>query len=42
MLGLAELKKYEYPVIFDVTHSLQEPGGEGRDLWKKISSFRSC
>ena len=30
MLGLAELKKYEYPVIFDVTHSLQEPGGEGK------------
>ena len=30
MLGLAELKTYEYPVIFDVTHSLQEPGGEGK------------
>ena len=30
MLGLAELKRYEYPVIFDVTHSLQEPGGEGK------------
>ena len=29
MLGLAELKRYDYPVIFDVTHSLQEPGGEG-------------
>ncbi|GIS76540.1 MAG: hypothetical protein CM1200mP12_22590 [Gammaproteobacteria bacterium] len=25
----AELKKYEYPVIFDVTHP-QEPGGEGK------------
>ena len=30
MLGLAELKRYKYPVIFDVTHSLQEPGGEGK------------
>ena len=29
MLGLAKLKRYDYPVIFDVTHSLQEPGGEG-------------
>ena len=29
MLGLAELKRYDYPVIFDVTHSLQEPGGQG-------------
>ena len=29
MLGLAQLKMYEYPVIFDVTHSLQEPGGKG-------------
>ena len=30
MLGLAKLKRYDYPVIFDVTHSLQEPGGEGK------------
>ena len=30
MLGLAELKRYGYPVIFDVTHSLQKPGGEGK------------
>ena len=29
MLGLAKLKRYDYPVIFDVTHSLQEPGGKG-------------
>jgi len=29
MLGLAKLKRYDYPVIFDVTHSLQEPGGGG-------------
>ena len=30
MLGLAELKDFEYPVIFDVTHSLQQPGGLGK------------
>ena len=30
MLGLAELKDYKYPVIFDVTHSLQMPGGLGK------------
>ena len=29
MIGLAELKSFGYPVIFDVTHSLQLPGGLG-------------
>ena len=29
MIGLAQLKSYGYPVIFDVTHSLQLPGGLG-------------
>tara|TARA_B100001146_G_scaffold28906_1_gene21865 strand:- start:2193 stop:3032 length:840 start_codon:yes stop_codon:yes gene_type:complete len=29
MLGMAVMKSFEYPVIFDVTHSLQEPGGKG-------------
>ena len=29
MIGLAQLKRYGYPVIFDVTHSLQLPGGLG-------------
>ena len=29
MLGLNSLKSYDYPVIFDVTHSLQKPGGLG-------------
>ena len=29
MLGLTHLKTYGYPVIFDVTHSLQQPGGLG-------------
>ncbi len=29
MLGLTHLKTYGYPVMFDVTHSLQQPGGLG-------------
>ena len=29
MLGMAKLKEFTYPVIFDVTHSLQKPGGLG-------------
>ena len=29
MLGVNELKKTQQPVIFDVTHSLQRPGGLG-------------
>ena len=29
MIGLASLKAYNHPVIFDVTHSLQKPGGLG-------------
>ena len=27
MLGFSTMKTFGYPVIFDVTHSLQEPGG---------------
>lgn len=27
MLGFGLMKKYDYPVMFDVTHSLQRPGG---------------
>jgi len=29
MLGMVQLKESDYPVIFDVTHSLQRPGGLG-------------
>ena len=29
MLGMVELKKTKLPIIFDVTHSLQRPGGLG-------------
>ena len=28
MLGIGVMKKFEYPIIFDVTHSLQIPGGQ--------------
>jgi len=28
--GLPIMRSYGYPVIFDVTHSLQLPGGQGR------------
>lgn len=27
MLGFSVMKKFRYPVVFDVTHSLQKPGG---------------
>jgi len=27
MLGFAVMKQFSYPVVFDVTHSLQKPGG---------------
>ena len=29
MLGLSEMKKIGNPIVFDVTHSLQIPGGQG-------------
>ena len=29
MLGFSELKEFAYPVLFDVTHALQRPGGLG-------------
>lgn len=29
MTSLIEMKKYGYPVIFDATHSVQKPGGNG-------------
>ena len=29
MIGLSYMKSYGFPVIFDVTHSLQKPGGLG-------------
>ncbi|MFD1382164.1 3-deoxy-8-phosphooctulonate synthase [Rhodanobacter aciditrophus] len=27
MLGFGEMKQFDYPIMFDVTHSLQRPGG---------------
>ena len=32
MLGLSEMKKIGNPIVFDVTHSLQIPGGQGLSL----------
>lgn len=29
MTGIAEMKKFGYPVVFDATHSVQRPGGMG-------------
>ena len=29
MTSIAEMKKYRYPIIMDVTHSVQKPGGNG-------------
>lgn len=29
MTGITEMKKFNYPVVFDATHSVQKPGGKG-------------
>ena len=29
MTGIMEMKKFGYPVVFDATHSVQKPGGNG-------------
>lgn len=29
MTGIAEMKKFGYPVVIDATHSIQKPGGNG-------------
>jgi 2-dehydro-3-deoxyphosphooctonate aldolase (KDO 8-P synthase) len=29
MTGLVEMRNYGYPVVFDATHSVQKPGGQG-------------
>ena len=29
MTGISEMKKFGYPVVFDATHSIQKPGGNG-------------
>ena len=29
MTGIAEMKKFGYPVVIDATHSVQKPGGKG-------------
>ena len=39
MIGLSHLKSYGYPVLFDVTHSLQLPGGLGDKTAGRRSSL---
>ena len=29
MTGIAEMKKFGYPIVMDATHSVQKPGGKG-------------
>jgi 2-dehydro-3-deoxyphosphooctonate aldolase (KDO 8-P synthase) len=29
MTSIPEMKKFGYPVVFDATHSVQKPGGNG-------------
>ena len=38
MLGMVELKKTQSPIIFDVTHALQRPGGLGNKADGRSSS----
>ena len=40
MLGFSELKKFAYPVLFDVTHALQLPGGLGDAAAGRRESIR--
>ncbi|GIR16025.1 MAG: hypothetical protein CM15mP29_0130 [Alphaproteobacteria bacterium] len=36
-LGISELKNFKKPVILDVTHSLQIPGGQGNALMEDLA-----
>jgi len=40
MLGFKVMKKFGYPLIFDVTHSLQIPGGMGNSASGRRGSIR--
>ena len=40
MLGLSAIKEFAYPVLFDVTHSLQQPGGLGNAAGGRRESVR--
>ena len=40
MLGFKVMKKFGYPVVFDVTHSLQIPGGLGNSAAGRRGSIR--
>ena len=40
MLGFKVMKKFGYPLVFDVTHSLQIPGGLGKSAAGRRGSIR--
>ena len=40
MLGFTVMKKFGYPLVFDVTHSLQIPGGLGNSAAGRRESIR--
>ena len=40
MLGFKVMKKFGYPLVFDVTHSLQIPGGLGNSAAGRRESIR--
>ena len=40
MLGFKLMKKFGYPLVFDVTHSLQIPGGLGNSAAGRRGSIR--
>ena len=40
MLGFSVLKEFAYPVLFDVTHALQRPGGLGHSAAGRRESVR--
>lgn len=40
MLGFKVMKKFGYPLVFDVTHSLQIPGGKGTKAAGRRESLR--
>ena len=39
MRALPIMSKYGFPIVFDATHSVQQPGGMGEKVEDKESSF---
>ena len=40
MRSLLEMRKFNYPVVFDVTHSVQKPGGLGTTTHRRSEERR--